>query len=155
MIDEKLQEIASNPDTKPDVLVDLSKSEDKYIRAAVASNVNCPIDVMSELSRDMAEIVVGGLAENTSTPVELLETIFEHCGGHYTYQALGGNPRLPVALLKVLVGVDEDGELNFPDEIRLSVAGNPSTPKEILEILINDDDVNVRSWAQSNLESRH
>jgi hypothetical protein len=155
MIDVKLQEIASNPDTKPDVLVDLSKSEDKYIRSAVARNVNCPIDVMSELSRDMEEIVVEGLAGNTSTPVELLETIFENCG-HYTYQVLGGNPRLPVALLIELVGVDEDdGELNFPDEIRQSVAGNPSTPKEILEILINDDDINVRSWAQSNLESRH
>jgi hypothetical protein len=108
---------------------------------------------MNELSRDMEEIVVEGLAGNTSTPVDLLETIFESCG-HYTYQVLGGNPRLPVALLIELVGED-DGELNFPDEIRQSVAGNPSTPKEILEILINDDDVNVRSWAQSNLESRH
>ena len=51
-IDPKQQEIASNPDTKPDVLTELSKSEDKYIRAAVARNVNCPIDVIRELSRD-------------------------------------------------------------------------------------------------------
>ena len=154
MIDVKLLEIASNPDTKPVVLIELSKSEDTYIRAAVARNVNCPIDVMNELSRDREDIVLECLVGNTSIPVELLETIFEHCD-HYTYKALGGNPRLPVALLIELVSVSEyDGEHYFDSEIRQSVAGNPSTPNEILEILINDDDINVRSWAQSNLESR-
>ena len=61
-----------------------------------------------------------------------------------------------MALLEELVGTDEDdGEPNFPDEILQSVAGNPSTPNEILEILINDDDINVSNWAQSNLESRN
>jgi hypothetical protein len=44
--------LASNPETAPEILRELSQSDDRAIRQAVAGNPNVPIEVLWELMHD-------------------------------------------------------------------------------------------------------
>lgn len=142
--DEVKKFLAYNPRLVSGIFDILSEDTNKYIRSGIARNINCPIRLMSKLAKDEEEIVIEGIAENISTPVDLLGIIFDT---GYATKSLASNPNTPIDILTEL------SEDSF-DEIRESVAGNPSTPIEILEILIDDENLNVKNYAQENLDTR-
>jgi hypothetical protein len=58
MMLESQRLLAANPETAPDILRELSRSDDRAIRQAVAGNPNVPIDVLWELVADFPDEVV-------------------------------------------------------------------------------------------------
>ena len=64
--------LAQNPNTPIEVLIELSKDKDWYVRSAIAQNPNTPIEVLVELSKDEVFIVRTGVAINTNITLDIL-----------------------------------------------------------------------------------
>lgn len=69
---EELLSLASDEDTHPDNLRELSQDTLHFIRGEVACNRSTPSDVLVHLLNDEEEGVVWSVAENPNTPVEAL-----------------------------------------------------------------------------------
>ncbi|HLG19249.1 MAG TPA: hypothetical protein VI895_05470 [Bdellovibrionota bacterium] len=81
--------LATNTNTPPDVLTQLSSNKYNFVRERVASNANTPTEVLINLSKDNAWEVVAQVANNPHTPpeiaVETLNRLSEHA--HYPLNA--------------------------------------------------------------------
>jgi len=64
--------VAGNPETPPEILVELAKDIDKYVRIRVAYNPNTPPESLVELAKDEDEEVRLYIKRNPSTPPETL-----------------------------------------------------------------------------------
>ena len=56
----------------PEVLKELSRYKDYYVRCAVAINKNTPVDVLKDLSLSDRYMVRGYVAQNPNTPQDVL-----------------------------------------------------------------------------------
>ena len=65
-------EVASNTETPPDVLTELSCSDDEFVRAAVALNKNTPRHILGTLSKDSSSWVTGSLSKRAETEAAAL-----------------------------------------------------------------------------------
>ena len=79
-INEKLWNIAKNPETHLSTLWKLSDYPRIYIRESVAGNENCSIELLEKLSNDESGNVVGYVARNPKTPAYILEKISNDVG---------------------------------------------------------------------------
>ncbi|GAJ25006.1 unnamed protein product, partial [marine sediment metagenome] len=71
------KDLAENPNTPVEVLVELSEDEDSSVRRSVAKNLNTPVEVLVKLSKDKAGYVRYFVAFNPNTPVEVLVELSE------------------------------------------------------------------------------
>jgi 3-methyladenine DNA glycosylase AlkC len=55
-------------DWRTEVLVKLSKNEDRFVRRRVAENPNTPVDTLVTLSTDGSKFVRRGVANNPNAP---------------------------------------------------------------------------------------
>ena len=62
--------IARNPNTPVETLVELSRNEDVYIRMRVADNPNTPVETLIELSRDNDNDVCTFVERNQKSQTE-------------------------------------------------------------------------------------
>jgi hypothetical protein len=83
MIDDQYR-LATNPETAPEILRELSQSDDRAIRQAVAGNPNVPIDILWEIILDFPQAVVDNpvfewlTLENPNWIIDIPErTLFE------------------------------------------------------------------------------
>jgi hypothetical protein len=96
MIDDQYQ-LATNPETAPEILRELSQSVDRAIRQAVAGNPNVPIEVLWELMRDFPHEVIANMANRPEIDPEVLWELSRH-PDRAIRQAVAGNPNVPIEL---------------------------------------------------------
>jgi len=65
-------ELAMNPNTSIETLIELSKDQSEEVRWGVARNPNTPVETLIKLSRDGSTIVRARVARNLNTPIETL-----------------------------------------------------------------------------------
>jgi hypothetical protein len=128
MIEAQYQ-LAANPETAPEILRELSLSDDLAIRQAVAGNPNVPIEVLWELVRDFSDEVVN----NPLFSLVILENPnwISHIPQNYLSELLR-NPRThPFFLQKAA----EKSRLLGEDGVRALIA-NPSLSGDLVELAI-------------------
>jgi len=64
-----------NEDTDKEILSQLAKDEDWYVRAAVAKNKNANKEILEQLARDERRDVREAVARNKNTVKEILELL--------------------------------------------------------------------------------
>ena len=67
-----LLKVAANIDTQPEVLAELSRSDDEFIRVAVALNISTPRSIIDILSKDRSSWVTGSLSKRAETEASVL-----------------------------------------------------------------------------------
>jgi len=130
-----------NPNTTPEVLTLLARDEKAGVRASVAQAFNTPPEALASLARDKDKVVRAYAVGNYKTPLspELLTLLArdEYAG---VRAAVAFNPdTLPEAL--ALLARDKD------KVVRANAAGNPNTPlsPELLALLARDEYARVRA----------
>jgi len=66
------ERLAKNPNTPEDVLRELAKDKDPWIRVQVAKNPSTPLDILRELAKEDNWYVRAAVAQNPSTPLDIL-----------------------------------------------------------------------------------
>jgi hypothetical protein len=112
--------IAANPNATPELLSELAKDEERFVREAVAENRNTTPELLSRLVRDESQIVRAAVAKNPNSPTEILTYLVSH---------------------------EEDGWLPTPRDYAFS---NPNISIELLEKYVQLDDLNIRSNIADN-----
>ena len=120
--------------TDPDILQELAKHPDKFIRARVASNKHSPIKTLRALSTDSDFGVRASVALNEKTPSSLLARMITRAlrsddTSSIVSSALANNPHTPPMFLEHLFVQSTSWG------VRIGLAGNPSTPQNILKKL--------------------
>jgi CheY-like chemotaxis protein len=67
--------LAGNPNTPPDVLVELAGHPSERIRSHVAENASTPVNTLETLARDLSVEVRMSVAYNRKTPAPILEQL--------------------------------------------------------------------------------
>jgi len=96
--DEK-EALATNPSTSLDILCELAKDEDVWVRRQVAYNPSAPEDVLRELAKDEYWVFREHVAENPSTPEDILRELAKDTYW-YVRENVAWNPK---ASSKILV----------------------------------------------------
>lgn len=150
------QAIARNPNTSPDVLAQLVKTDSSHIRSTVAANPNTPISVLVALASDNNGYVRSRVARNPNTPPDVLALLAED-DDLDVRQAAACNPFMPLAMLERLASADgvrvrdmaarnvttpptllKRLACDIYNDVRIAVARNPNTPHDALELLASD-----------------
>ena len=127
--------VAGNENTPVSVLEALAKDEEPGVRLLVTGNENTPVSVLEGLAKDEDWCVRQAVAENENTPRNVLEYLAKD--KHWKVCcAVAENKNTPVATLEILA--------KDPDEnVRCAVAENENTPATVLEKLAKDNDPGV------------
>ena len=67
-----LLKVAENKDTPPEVLAELSRSADEFIRVAVALNTSTPRNIIDILSKDSSSWVTGSLSKRYESEISII-----------------------------------------------------------------------------------
>lgn len=67
-----LIKVAEDISTPPEVLAELSHSDDEFVRVAVALNASTPRDILDALSKDASSWVIGSLKKRSETEASVL-----------------------------------------------------------------------------------
>ena len=128
--------VAQNPNTSPNTLTRLSRSEDTAVRSWVATHPSTPEPALERLAADQQWQVRMPVAWNPSTPNSLLVRLASdrRCE---VRAAAASNPKLPEKLLELLA---RDRTIT----VRAAAASNPKLPEKLLELLARDRHMRVR-----------
>jgi hypothetical protein len=120
------REVAKDPNTPVDVLVELATDIDGHIRSGVAGNPNTPVELLKELSKEDTWNILWQVAGNPNTPVELLAELAKH-ENEYVRWNVADNPN---ATDQVLVSVFEyERSRNYPEyDVLYSTVKNSNCP---------------------------
>lgn len=163
---ELAQMVAKNPSTPPELLGELSKSQDAKTRQHVAGNPNTPIDLLWELGVEFPQQLVNNpilcllLLENpnlidtipqkTLCSIFTLETVpvyFRELALNYPKpwmrQRIAQNYKTHVSILELLA---KDSDRT----VRHHIAKHPKTPVSLMELLARDEDYWVRFGVATN-----
>lgn len=122
-------EVASNPATPLDILIGLSRDEERSVVGGVARNPSAPAEVLARLATAEDSWLRLLVAANPTTPIDLLGRL-AHDADADVRRAVAGNPQAPLEVLRSLA-VDTTGA------VRWAVAKNPATPIALLEDMAN------------------
>ncbi len=76
-----LESVAANKETSPEILLELSRSDDEIIRIAVASNTSTPRNILDSLSKDPSSLVteiISKRAESEASSLSIHPTAIIH-----------------------------------------------------------------------------
>lgn len=134
--------LAENPNTPPELLVNLSKDNVVFVRVGVAGNPNAPPEALVYLSKDSNRAIIEEVARNPNTPPEALVYLSED-RDEFVIVDVAANPNAPPELLVYLSKFDSN-------VVRAGVARNPNAPPEVLVNLSKDMDEFVREYVARN-----
>ncbi len=120
---ETRRKLAEASDKPSEVLEELSKDSDHYLRALVASNLNTSTEVLLQLGIEFPD-------EVTNNPIFSL-LMLENPDSKFIRLALARSSTTSIEILEKLAG-DSDSD------VRLYVAANTNTPPECLLFLVED-----------------
>lgn len=126
-------DIASDPNTPVDVLIDLFNENDSYANHYIAYNPNTPMEIVMQLAKDPNVFVREGVATNPNIPVEILNEFADY---YLNYEK------------------SHKGSAGGEYKVAVSVAWNPSSTIEILKKLAKSPNHYVNYAATTNLEKR-
>lgn len=152
---EKLR-AAKSMYTPSEILVELAKDSNEFLRVAVAENLSTPPKTLHRLSKGFRGLnVKKAVASNPKTSVKTLArlagVIFKIGKFHLTVgrlsgerirMAVAGNPSTPLWLLEFLLSEEE----YLMSRVTAVIAGNPNISEEMFEKLVNSD-IDMTSWA--------
>jgi hypothetical protein len=148
---------AKDPQTPPERLAELSKSENQEIKAAVAENPNTPMKTLWRLGEYFpAELLKNPMLallplENPNFLLDISIYTFVKMAYHpdcpsWIYESaasvatlrhfIATNPRTPPTILETLVNESED-------HIRIALAKNPNSSPTLLANLAKDESISV------------
>ncbi len=107
--------LAANPETAPEILRELSQSDDRATRQAVAGNPNVPIDILYKLHREFPHEIL-------QNPAFVNLTVADQV-------SLASNPETEPGVLREL-------SYHSDPEISGTVAQNPNIPIDVLLALL-------------------
>jgi hypothetical protein len=147
MIDDQYL-LATNPETAPEILRELSQSDDRAIRQAVAGNPNVPIEILWELLVDFPHEIIA----NSSFSLIMLET--QNWILEIPESSL-------IALLKqrniphiFITECRKHKSVHTRDAVVEGIMSNPETTTEQLEeITLTYDSIGMRSVHHSTIRS--
>lgn len=141
-----LIEEAARPETSPDRLLTLTKSENFHIRHAVAFNPNTPPEALTLLLKDEFIYLRKVALRNPNITAHLIERVYQEEKDFWFVTLLAGLERTPARILEELAWSDAD-------PVRFQCAKNFSTPVETLQLLSTDEDPAVREAVGRNLNT--
>jgi hypothetical protein len=118
-------QLATNPNTNPQVLHELANSKNWELRRLVASNPNTPTETLWELGIDFPEAIL------TNPIFELLQLEHLHLAAqipHCTLTSLLQCDRVPMSFMEYAIGQQDYS-------LWLAVAYNSQTPSSLLQNL--------------------
>lgn len=118
---------ASDPNTRPAVLIRLAQDPAQQVRLHVSFNVNAPAEALAILAKDSDAYVRRGVAENANTSTETLDKLV-YDPSDFVFTGVAGNPNTSVNALKYLFDyLDHDGFGSDEEKYILSaIYHNPS-----------------------------
>lgn len=130
--------VAANPNASPDLLLELSHSDDKAVRKACTSNANTPVEALLKLGAQFPE----QLLENPVFDLLLLAHpgLFEELPTA-TLNSLLKRDQVPVGLIRWAWKHRGESTLH-------SLLMNPNMPADVVEELCKSKDTQVRLEAQ-------
>jgi hypothetical protein len=147
MIDDQYQ-LANNPETAPEILRELSQSDDRAIRQAVAGNANVPIELLWELLIDFSHEIIANssfalvMLENPNWVLEIPES---------SLIALLKQQNIPYIFI---AECQKHKSVHIRDAIVERVVSNPETTMEQLEeITLTYDSIEIPSVHHSTIRS--
>ena len=176
------QSVIRSKNVPKEVFYILATDKDNYIKELLVSNNKTPPEVLDMLVRDkdVTTPVKNGIAYNPHSTKETLRLLFTDKMSDTTIYGLSKNPNFPEEMLHKLLEAASKTNNNYAHEItmnvaryntnydilkylsadkdisiRKSVANNEKAPMDILEQLTNDSDLNVSSFAHSQIDKRH
>ena len=134
--------VLRNKNVPVEVLIEMSKHKNKYVREEVAKNPKTPPDVLVKLSKDSDEGVKIRVANNRSTPATTLDELANSLGANGC-RAVAYNPLTWPKTIDGLVKRKYDDQKDA-FEIHIAASLNPNTPGETLAYLysLHNDDYN-------------
>ena len=108
-----LQEVAADPNTDVNVLLELARRQDLW--ATLACNPNTPLELLEDFAKSDKSYVLFGLVSNPNTPLAILKMIFP-TGDYYVDHALVQHPNLDSS---TLIDMIKSGRL-APSNCRLA-----------------------------------
>ena len=164
--------IAENINTPAERLRELSKTKEREILAAIAKNPNTPPDLLVELAGEYLDEIGFNPALDLilfENPNFIHEIFFKHFSDDHNGGKVYSGTKLPNWFLKLglnhpyplirdCIAQNTDTPANYLEklakdedrEVRLEVARNENTPIHILEKLAEDENDEVRSWVAYN-----
>ena len=144
---EELELGSIGPDSSPEILSELSKSHDRWVRETVAGHPATPPEALLTLSMDPDPLVREVAAQNPFLPEE-------------AFQVLSRDPKEVIrSVLAKNISLSEEIArtlLSDPSPwVRESLAWNESLPAAILDILHKDEHPVVRSAATFTLAEKN
>ena len=139
-------EVVKNPNTPAEVLRKLADDGDWEMRIAVAKHPNTPADILRKLADDGDWEVRWEVVKNPRTPAEALRKLAEGEDSEVIYE-VAKHPNTPADILRKLAG---DGG-GF---VKSAVLKNPNIPADILRKLAEDEETWVRRFAEMELRKR-
>lgn len=96
--------IATNPETPPDVLLEMSKSHKRVVREAVASNPATPTPILEALAQDPCTDVRMAVAENPNATATALDYLVGEEGKMIEdyHQVVAAHPNIDLSSLERL-----------------------------------------------------
>ena len=130
--------VAANPNASPDLLLELSHSDDKAVRKACTSNANTPVEALQKLGSQFPEQML----ENPVFDLLLLAHpgLFDEMPTA-TLNSLLKRDQVPVGLIRW--AWKHRGESTVQ-----SLLMNPNTPADVVEGLCKSEDLEVRMAAE-------
>jgi len=154
-------EMAANPETKLEILENLSKDGSIYIRHNVAANPSTNLEILESLSKDPRALVRGAVALNPNSSLEILVQLSQDVSFFVQDEiaerlmALAESPRTSPQILEQLAQIEDLRDGKSESNIRRRVAENPSTPPVTLNALSTDKDFQVLWGVALNPSSSH
>ena len=135
------REIANDPTTDIDMLIDFARNSDCDIQDAVAKNPSLPVSVLAELARNPEESVRCAVTENPNvTPDILYDMASQVQSNEYSVvEYLAINPKTPTDALTLLVNkcIIEDDD--YSSDLPSFIAENPNTSLDVLQWLLTNE----------------
>lgn len=135
-------DMATNPSTPPDVLVQVYRRSNAFIRAAVIAHPSCPQCVIDQAVNEHEVAVLRHLSQDRRVDVQVLTGLSRHADAAVR-RGVAANPASPGALIKPLAN-------DNASSVRRAVAARDDLTPASMQCLARDQDHWVRQWLGRN-----
>ncbi len=139
---EVLASLASNKNITPGIIEALSESHNKEVLNALGANKKVSSEILILLARKKDPHIQRGIARNSNINNEIANEIIEY-GDHHSITSLLNNPKIPVEIIESFSDTED------PEFIK-SISSNPKSPPEVLHKFSKTGDFITLVWLCGN-----
>jgi hypothetical protein len=170
MIDNQYQ-LANNPETSPEILRELSQSDDRATRQAVAGNPNVPIEVLWELMHNFPHAVIANMVKRPEIDPQVLWELSGH-PDRAIREAVSQNPNTPIEVLwnllpefsyeitenpvfSLIILVNPTWILDVPESTLIELFKQSYVPEVVMQAVQNHVNSGIREAALNHIIANH